>query len=316
MSSDDYSHLIGQTVATSNNVLATVRFVGPTHFAPGEWVGLEIAAPNGKNTGTVDGRYYFTCEANRMHGRLGGQLNYGLFVRPTRVTLVARSSHHPVAPPPAVPPAQPARVAKISEACSGDYEELDVLGNGTFGVAVRARRRSDGKLLVIKKNHAPMTQKELDDAEVEVKVLESLLHPHVIAYVESFVEGKVLHIVLELADCGDLAALIKRAQKEQAPLAEAQLLTWFAQLVSALAYVHSRNILHRDLKVCIGTSAHPPDHTHTVTPSHTPSHIHTYIHTYTHARARARAWHTCQPRAAPRQHPPGAPPPPGRAPGR
>ncbi|TFL05188.1 tubulin-folding cofactor B [Pterulicium gracile] len=53
----------------------TVRFVGPTKFAPaGVWVGIEYDEPMGKNDGTVQGEQYFTCKSN-----------YGVFVRPDRV---------------------------------------------------------------------------------------------------------------------------------------------------------------------------------------------------------------------------------------
>lgn len=56
----------------------TVRFCGATAFAPGKWVGLELAQPNGKNDGTVQGVKYFTCKPN-----------YGVFVRPSQVKVIS-----------------------------------------------------------------------------------------------------------------------------------------------------------------------------------------------------------------------------------
>lgn len=50
--------------------LGTVRFVGETHFAPGQWVGLDLDPPVGKNDGSVQNVRYFTCK-----------MNHGLFVR-------------------------------------------------------------------------------------------------------------------------------------------------------------------------------------------------------------------------------------------
>lgn len=46
----------------------TLRFVGSTDFAPGagEWLGIELDGPVGKNDGSVGGRQYFKCEAR--HG--------------------------------------------------------------------------------------------------------------------------------------------------------------------------------------------------------------------------------------------------------
>ena len=53
---------------------ATVRYVGETHFKSGEWIGLQLDEPRGRNDGSVDGVRYFTCEP--LHG---------LFVRRTRL---------------------------------------------------------------------------------------------------------------------------------------------------------------------------------------------------------------------------------------
>ncbi len=38
-----------------------VKFVGETKFAPGEWIGVELDTPGGKNNGSVDGVKYFSC---------------------------------------------------------------------------------------------------------------------------------------------------------------------------------------------------------------------------------------------------------------
>ncbi len=44
----------------------TVRYVGPTQFAPGIWLGVELDGPHGKNDGSVQGTVYFYCEP--LHG--------------------------------------------------------------------------------------------------------------------------------------------------------------------------------------------------------------------------------------------------------
>lgn len=53
----------------------TVRFIGTTSFSTGQWVGIELDSPKGRNNGSVQGTRYFDCQKN------DGAL-YGLFVRP------------------------------------------------------------------------------------------------------------------------------------------------------------------------------------------------------------------------------------------
>ncbi|KAJ8600255.1 hypothetical protein CTAYLR_002005 [Chrysophaeum taylorii] len=39
----------------------TVKFVGPVHYAKGDWVGVALDLPDGKNNGTIKGTTYFSC---------------------------------------------------------------------------------------------------------------------------------------------------------------------------------------------------------------------------------------------------------------
>ncbi|EKF31449.1 hypothetical protein MOQ_004715 [Trypanosoma cruzi marinkellei] len=51
-----------------------LRFVGPTDFAPGLWMGIELFGTIGRNDGSVMGKSYFSCPAGQ-----------GVFVRPELV---------------------------------------------------------------------------------------------------------------------------------------------------------------------------------------------------------------------------------------
>ena len=45
----------------------TLRFFGTADFAPGEWAGIELDEPVGKNNGSVQGKVYFICAPK--HGK-------------------------------------------------------------------------------------------------------------------------------------------------------------------------------------------------------------------------------------------------------
>lgn len=65
---------VGQAIELNDGRHAVIRFLGATAFAPGEWVGVELDDPSGKNDGSIKGDRYFDCETN-----------HGMFLRPTGV---------------------------------------------------------------------------------------------------------------------------------------------------------------------------------------------------------------------------------------
>ena len=63
-----------------------------------------------------------------------------------------------------------------------------------------------------------------------------------------FSAAGMLHLVMDYAEGGDLHSLLKPAKAAQELLPEGQILDYFVQLCLAMEHVHSRRILHRDLK--------------------------------------------------------------------
>ncbi|GLC41306.1 Serine/threonine-protein kinase Nek3 [Pleodorina starrii] len=124
-----------------------------------------------------------------------------------------------------------------------NYLVVKKLGTGTYGAAYLVSLRANpAQQYVLKKVKVDGPDSSADS---EVKVLRSLSHPLVLSYVDHFMYKGHLCIVTEYCDAGDLYQLL-RARK--AALSEPHLLDLFAQVLLAIQHVHSKNILHRDLK--------------------------------------------------------------------
>ncbi|RHY23402.1 hypothetical protein DYB25_012505 [Aphanomyces astaci] len=130
------------------------------------------------------------------------------------------------------------------------YLEERCIGRGSYGCAYLVTEVTSGHKYVVKKIPIElMTDKESKQAFAEVELLSKLHHSFVVQYKENFVEGTVLHIVMEYCDGGDLTARIKALKADDGALFPPTLvLDWFVQMALAIKYLHQRHILHRDLK--------------------------------------------------------------------
>uniref|UniRef100_UPI00358EE188 CAP-Gly domain-containing linker protein 1 isoform X2 n=1 Tax=Myxine glutinosa TaxID=7769 RepID=UPI00358EE188 len=81
--SDDFvdDFIIGERVWVNGNKPGFIQFLGETQFAPGQWAGIVLDEPTGKNDGTVAGVRYFMCEPCR-----------GIFTRPSKLSRCFPSS--------------------------------------------------------------------------------------------------------------------------------------------------------------------------------------------------------------------------------
>uniref|UniRef100_A0A452VAI9 Kinesin family member 13B n=1 Tax=Ursus maritimus TaxID=29073 RepID=A0A452VAI9_URSMA len=51
----------GEYVTVGTNKMGIVRYIGPTDFQEGTWIGVELDLPSGKNDGSIGGKQYFKC---------------------------------------------------------------------------------------------------------------------------------------------------------------------------------------------------------------------------------------------------------------
>ncbi|KAF5269688.1 hypothetical protein FQA39_LY08611 [Lamprigera yunnana] len=74
LTEDTDSFIIGEKVWVAGTKPGQIAYIGETQFAPGEWAGIVLDSPIGKNDGSVGGTRYFQCEPKR-----------GVFSRLTRL---------------------------------------------------------------------------------------------------------------------------------------------------------------------------------------------------------------------------------------
>ncbi|XP_068429858.1 CAP-Gly domain-containing linker protein 1 isoform X2 [Clinocottus analis] len=69
---------VGERVWVNGNKPGQVQFIGGTQFAPGQWAGVALDEPIGKNDGSVATVRYFQCEDGK-----------GIFTRPSKLSRTA-----------------------------------------------------------------------------------------------------------------------------------------------------------------------------------------------------------------------------------
>ncbi|CDF38837.1 Serine/threonine protein kinase [Chondrus crispus] len=130
-----------------------------------------------------------------------------------------------------------------------DFEQVRVAGKGAFSEVLQARHRLDGCTYAIKRNITPlMSDKSRLDSLQEVFALSALQgHPNILRYHDAWFEekGRYLHMQTEFLSEGTLYALfIERGKR----MPSEELLALAADLSSALAFMHSKGVVHLDVK--------------------------------------------------------------------
>ena len=137
-----------------------------------------------------------------------------------------------------------------------DYKIIKRVGFGSSGLVYKVTKKNDptNKLYILKQipysePNLEETTKKVQNARNEALILSRLSCKFIVKYFDSFVDSdNNLNIIMEYCDSGDLNSLICNLKKENKYLSEDEIWNFFIQISLGLAYIHSKNILHRDLK--------------------------------------------------------------------
>ncbi|KAG5651225.1 hypothetical protein H0H81_009420 [Sphagnurus paluster] len=127
------------------------------------------------------------------------------------------------------------------------WQQGRFIGAGAFGSVYLAVNLDSGSLMAVKEikfqelSGLPSLYSQIKD---ELSVMEMLHHPNVVEYYGIEVHRDKVYIFEEYCQGGSLAALLEHGRIED----EGIIQVYTMQMLEGLAYLHSKGIVHRDIK--------------------------------------------------------------------
>ncbi|KAM9392668.1 serine/threonine-protein kinase ULK1a isoform 2-T3 [Pholidichthys leucotaenia] len=126
-----------------------------------------------------------------------------------------------------------------------EFSRKDVLGHGSFAIVFKGRHKERHNLKVavkcIKKKNFAKTQALLVK---EIKILKELKHENIVGLLDYQEIGGCVYLVMEYCNGGDLADYLHT----KGSLSEDTIRVIVQHIAQAMKMLHSKGILHRDLK--------------------------------------------------------------------
>lgn len=126
------------------------------------------------------------------------------------------------------------------------YRRGDIIGRGNFGIVYKAYATATRQVVAIKELDLDTVHDEVEDVQREIAMLSELsttANTNITRYYGSYLSGTKLCIVMDLCAGGSMRTLIKPG-----PLEDKHLSVILRELLVAISYIHSKGIIHRDIK--------------------------------------------------------------------
>ncbi|KAI6186920.1 Non-specific serine/threonine protein kinase [Aphelenchoides besseyi] len=122
------------------------------------------------------------------------------------------------------------------------YQKLEKIGSGASGSVFTAMETNTGAEVAIKQmNLSVQPKKEL--IINEILVMRENKHPNIVNYLDSYLVGDDLWVVMEYLAGGSLTDVVTECQMEEGMIAAVS-----REVLQALDFLHSRRVIHRDIK--------------------------------------------------------------------
>lgn len=131
------------------------------------------------------------------------------------------------------------------------YEVIENLGRGAFAVVKRARHRATKDEVAVKIiTKTRCSEDDFHYLQREIDIALTLRHPNIVRTSDLFQSESNLYIVLELMPGGTL----QTAVESNGPFTEEENKVIMTDILKAVKFIHSKGIVHRDLKVSVSLS--------------------------------------------------------------
>ena len=133
---------------------------------------------------------------------------------------------------------------KKYEELTKDYELLENLGEGSYGIVQKVRHKESGQIRAMK-----VFKRYSDSFAISIKEIENLLrldHPNIIKMFEYYYDQYNFYMIMEFCNGGELFDKVK---EKGGKFKEEEAAIIMRTILKAVAYCHSKKIVHRDLKL-------------------------------------------------------------------
>ncbi|MCQ2818244.1 MAG: mitogen-activated protein kinase kinase kinase [archaeon] len=122
------------------------------------------------------------------------------------------------------------------------------MGEGSYGKVYQAFNEKYGQMVAIKEIDVEKLSKKskniADSLEIEIELLSKLNHKSIIKYYGAYVKDTKLNIVLEYCVAGSLLKMLHLYHN----FTEKLIRKYTTQILEGIEYLHSHNVIHRDIK--------------------------------------------------------------------
>ncbi|KAG9965507.1 Pkinase-domain-containing protein, partial [Aureobasidium melanogenum] len=127
-----------------------------------------------------------------------------------------------------------------------DFTINRTLGTGSFGRVHLVQSKHNQRFYAVKvlKKQQVVKMKQVEHTNDERRMLQKVKHPFLITLWGTFQDSKNLYMVMDFIEGGELFSLLRKSQRFPNPVAK----FYAAEVTLALDYLHSMDIIYRDLK--------------------------------------------------------------------